>query len=196
MELDVDTMLKEIEDLIIKTTISVQPSLSHFYHSCQPDDVGNSMCFEILGFDVMLDYKLQPWLIEVNHAPSFGAESELDRIVKEEVLRDTFSLLNLSPDTRRRHKREAREKMEQRAMGVSKKQSLEERAEEEKAVAIERTLWEDAHLNGYKRLYPSVEKEKSYMEIQDAAINIWEMLMGGNSRRCVRLMEEPAEEKD
>jgi tubulin polyglutamylase TTLL6/13 len=193
--LDVDTMMQDIEDLIIKTLIAVQPSLSHFYHSCQPDDVENSMAFEILGFDVMLDYKLQPWLLEVNHAPSFGTESELDKIVKEEVLRDTFMLLNLSPETRRRHKREAREKMEQRAMGNAKKQTWEERSQEEHAIAKERTEWEDANLNGYTRLYPSEEKEREYMQYHDAAVNIWEMLMGGNSRRSVRLTQNEAQEE-
>ena len=30
----------------MKTLIAVQPSLSHFYHSCQPEDVYNGMCFE------------------------------------------------------------------------------------------------------------------------------------------------------
>jgi len=194
--LDVDTMMKEIEDLLIKTLIAVQPSLSHFYHSCQPDDVENSMCFEILGFDVMLDYKLQPWLLEVNHAPSFGTESELDKMVKDEVIRDAFVLLNLSPETRRRHKREVREKMEQRAMGEAKKRSLEERSQEEHEIAKERTAWEDANLNGYKRLYPSEEKERDYKEIHDAAINIWDMLMGGNSRRSVRLTHENPEVSD
>lgn len=190
---DVDTMMKEIEDLLIKTLIAVQPSLSHFYHSCQPDDVENSMCFEILGFDVMLDYKLQPWLLEVNHAPSFGTESELDKMVKDEVIRDAFVLLNLNPETRRRHKREAREKMEQRAMGEAKKRSLEERSQEEHEIAKERTAWEDANLNGYKRLYPSEEKERDYREIHDAAITIWDVLMGGNSRRSVRLTHETQE---
>mmetsp|Transcript_148550 Transcript_148550/g.475587 ORF Transcript_148550/g.475587 Transcript_148550/m.475587 type:complete len:469 (+) Transcript_148550:178-1584(+) len=107
---DVDTLNSEIEDLIVKTLIAVQPSLSHFYHSCQPDDLENSMCFEILGFDVMLDSKLQPWLLEVNHAPSFATESDLDRIVKEEVLRDSLELLHFDPEARRQKKREAREK--------------------------------------------------------------------------------------
>lgn len=187
---DVDKLMTEIEDLIVKTLIAVQPSLSHFYHSCQPDDCENGMCFEVLGFDIMLDQRLQPWLLEVNHAPSFGAESELDRVVKFDVLRDTLQLLNLTPEARRQKKREAREKMEQRAMGALKKQSLEDRMVQEKVVAHERTRWEDDLLlkgSGYKRLYPSREQEQEYMHILDAAVNIWEMLMGGNSRRPVLL---------
>jgi hypothetical protein len=38
-----------------------------------------SRCFEILGFDVLLDEALHPWLLEVNHSPSFGINSPLDR---------------------------------------------------------------------------------------------------------------------
>ncbi|CAE7192171.1 Ttll6a [Symbiodinium pilosum] len=196
---DVDTLLAEIEDLIVKTLIAVQPSLSHFYHSCQPDDVYNGMSFEILGFDVMLDQKLQPWLLEVNHAPSFATESELDRLVKEEVLRDSFNLLDLNPEARRQKKREAREKMEQRAMGMAKKYCIEDRVTQEREFALLRTEWEDQQLqsceSGYKRLYPSPEKEKDYWQVHDAAINIWEMLMGGTFRRAVRLsdpVEKPA----
>jgi hypothetical protein len=26
----------------------------------------NSMCFQVLGFDIMIDSKFRPWLIEVN----------------------------------------------------------------------------------------------------------------------------------
>ena len=43
------------------------------------------MCFEILGFDVLIDQKLRPWLLEVNQAPSFATESELDHRVKSQV---------------------------------------------------------------------------------------------------------------
>ena len=54
------------------------------------------MCYQILGMDVMIDWKLKPWLIEVNHLSSFGTDSPLDKKVKLDLISDTFSLLNLS----------------------------------------------------------------------------------------------------
>lgn len=57
---DDELLFQEIEQIIVKTMISVQPSLSHQYKSCQPHDIYNNMCFEILGFDIMLDHKLKP----------------------------------------------------------------------------------------------------------------------------------------
>jgi len=35
-------------------------------------------CFEIFGFDIMLDQELKVWLLEVNHTPSFHTDSPLD----------------------------------------------------------------------------------------------------------------------
>eukprot|EP00438_Fugacium_kawagutii_P015713 Skav235336 [mRNA] locus=scaffold520:761145:775610:- [translate_table: standard] len=119
---------------------------------------------QILGFDVMLDQKLQPWLLEVNHAPSFATESELDHQVKHEVLQDTFNLLDLNPDVRRQKKREARERMEQRSMGMGKQKfPIEDRIAQdrrdgrapngampwrssERDFALIRNDWEDAQL--------------------------------------------------
>ena len=66
------------------------------YRSCQPDDIENSLCFQILGFDIMLDYDLRPWLIEVNHAPSLATESAFDKNLKLQLIEDTLRLLNLS----------------------------------------------------------------------------------------------------
>jgi tubulin polyglutamylase TTLL6/13 len=54
------------------------------------------MCFEILGMDVIIDHKLKPWLLEVNHTPSFTTDTPLDRNIKENLIKDTIHLLNLN----------------------------------------------------------------------------------------------------
>lgn len=55
------------------------------------------MCFEILGFDIMFDSKkCKPYLLEVNHSPSFTTDSPLDEKVKGELIRDTIKMLGLS----------------------------------------------------------------------------------------------------
>ena len=54
------------------------------------------MCFEILGFDIFLDDKLKPWILEVNHAPSFVCDTPLDTKIEKGLLTDVVKLLNLS----------------------------------------------------------------------------------------------------
>jgi len=53
------------QDVVIKTLISAHPILKHNYRTCFPNHIRGSACFEILGFDVMLDKKLKAWLLEV-----------------------------------------------------------------------------------------------------------------------------------
>ena len=54
------------------------------------------MCYEILGFDIFLDSNLKPWVLEVNHSPSFSTDSPLDFKIKKNLITDTIRLLNLS----------------------------------------------------------------------------------------------------
>lgn len=48
------------------------------------------MCFELLGFDIIIDRNLKPYLLEVNHAPSFNTDTPLDYLVKKQLLIDTL----------------------------------------------------------------------------------------------------------
>ncbi len=82
------------------------------------------MCFEILGFDIIIDSRWkndsqpQPYLLEVNHAPSFNSDTQLDRKVKFDLLADTFRLLNVSVDEKCRVLEVLRQINEQRMIGL------------------------------------------------------------------------------
>ena len=54
------------------------------------------MCFELLGFDIILDSNLKPMLLEVNHAPSFATDSPLDNDIKHKLFVDMFAILGLT----------------------------------------------------------------------------------------------------
>jgi len=39
---------------------------------------------------------VKPYLLEVNHTPSFTADTPLDRLIKCQLIRDTLKILNLN----------------------------------------------------------------------------------------------------
>ena len=90
--------------------------MAHIYRSCQPDDYDNSMCFQILGFDIMIDKHFRPWLIEVNQSPSFSTDSPLDYEVKKNVLRDAIQMLDMSQERRENYIRLRNEQNQERMM--------------------------------------------------------------------------------
>lgn len=57
--------LVSFQDAIIKTLITAHPILKHNYRTCFPNHNKGSACFEILGFDILLDKKLKAWVLEV-----------------------------------------------------------------------------------------------------------------------------------
>ena len=104
-----DVLKEEIDEIVRKTVLCIQPKLAHQYRVLQPKCKNHDMCFELLGFDIMIDEDMKPWLIEVNSLPSFGIESEVDHVVKTDLIRDTLSLIVLR-DTDLNMKREQRHK--------------------------------------------------------------------------------------
>ena len=89
-------MFDSIKDVIVKTMISGQPNMLHLFKSYKSDDIENSMCFQILGFDVMFDQKLKCYLLEINQSPSFATDTPLDYEIKYAVIKESLYLLNLS----------------------------------------------------------------------------------------------------
>ena len=44
----------------------------------------------------MLDAKLKPWLLEINHTPSFRTDTPLDKKIKKGLILDTLNIMNIT----------------------------------------------------------------------------------------------------
>jgi len=74
---DKQVIINNIEELIRKFMVSMKPFIHLYYNSAfQGKDTGK--CFQLLGFDVLIDSKLKPWLLEINANPSLSIDFEQD----------------------------------------------------------------------------------------------------------------------
>ncbi|XP_009873212.1 PREDICTED: tubulin polyglutamylase TTLL6, partial [Apaloderma vittatum] len=160
---DTEKLWEAIEDIIIKTLISVHPVVKHNYQSCFPNHTAGCACFEILGFDILLDRKLKPWLLEVNHSPSFTTDSRLDREVKDALLCDTLNLINVHACDKRKVLEEDKQRAKERLLQARQAP----RASRHKELETHQAAWlsqaekyENSHLGGFRRIYPACGTEK------------------------------------
>ncbi|XP_027601237.1 tubulin polyglutamylase TTLL6 isoform X3 [Pipra filicauda] len=162
---DTTKLWADIDDIVIKTLISAHPVVKHHYQSCFPNHAAGCACFEILGFDILLDRRLKPWLLEVNHSPSFCTDSQLDREVKDALLCDTFNLINVHACDRRKVLEEDKRRVKERLLQANQTQTLREsrRREQESSQAAwlaQAETYENEHLGGFRRIYPAPGTEK------------------------------------
>uniref|UniRef100_A0A146VII8 Tubulin polyglutamylase ttll6 n=1 Tax=Fundulus heteroclitus TaxID=8078 RepID=A0A146VII8_FUNHE len=161
IDCNTEKLWNDIEDIIVKTLISAHPILKHNYHTCFPNHTSGSACFEILGFDVLLDHRLRPWLLEVNHSPSFTTDSQLDQEVKDALLYDTLVLINLRACDRRKITMEERRRVKDRLQqNLSREARTEELRQCQAATVEQMEEYEAKHLGGFKQIYPREGGEK------------------------------------
>ena len=55
--------------------------------------VQHKNCFELYGFDILLDNLCKPWLIEINASPSLTTNSPADKELKKELLDDVMNII-------------------------------------------------------------------------------------------------------
>ncbi|XP_053364205.1 probable tubulin polyglutamylase TTLL1 isoform X2 [Clarias gariepinus] len=58
-----------------------------------PVMINDKHCFECYGYDIIIDDKLKPWLIEVNASPSLTSSTANDRILKYNLINDTLNII-------------------------------------------------------------------------------------------------------
>lgn len=124
-------------------------------------------CFpKILGLDILLTNDLQPYLLEVNHMPSFNMDSDLDRSIKSELLINTFKLVNVSYKQRKQYydnlSKESRQRLYRSPTYFSSSLSPNTRPSDlliakihdktEKKMAVECKYWKDYLINEKKKI--------------------------------------------
>jgi tubulin polyglutamylase TTLL9 len=73
-----------IQELVIKALIATSKIM-----------MNDRRCFELYGFDVLIDSKLKPWLVEINGSPSMTPSTVVDGQLKMNLLDDTLTVVNL-----------------------------------------------------------------------------------------------------
>ena len=97
--IDMSLMWSRIYDVILKTLACGD---NYVLQAMKKNGMYRSNCFEVFGFDILLDSDLKPWLIEVNLSPSLSPDSPLDHTIKTNLLTDTFNLAGVRRFDRRK----------------------------------------------------------------------------------------------
>ncbi|GAB9466705.1 hypothetical protein Gpo141_00004072 [Globisporangium polare] len=98
--------------------VSANEATTSSSNSASSDLSSPSSSFSILGMDVLVDESLRPWLLEVNHLPSFGCDSPLDWNIKERLISQTFDILKISADDKDRYDAEQARSTQVRLYGA------------------------------------------------------------------------------
>jgi hypothetical protein len=91
---DVNIIWARIDDLIIKSILSIEHTV---FSAMEMNVPYRTNCFEVLGFDILIDDNLRPWLIEVNLSPSLNTDSPLDLKIKGSMIADMFTMIGVVP---------------------------------------------------------------------------------------------------
>ena len=79
----VDECFYDIQCAITRSLLSVQQVIIQDKH-----------CFELYGYDILIDEELKPWLVEVNASPSLTGDVPADYDLKKCLISDTLDIID------------------------------------------------------------------------------------------------------
>lgn len=75
-------LMQDIEKIYLASLKAVQPVIYQDKH-----------CFELYGYDILIDDTLRPWLIEVNACPSLVTTTVADKRMKKKLVNDLVNVV-------------------------------------------------------------------------------------------------------
>ncbi|XP_069463945.1 probable tubulin polyglutamylase TTLL2 [Ambystoma mexicanum] len=83
LEMDDALLWQRIHNIVTLTLLAIAPSVPQCHN-----------CFELFGFDILIDESFKPWLLEVNFSPALSLDCSSDVTVKKSLIQDLVELLN------------------------------------------------------------------------------------------------------
>ncbi|XP_072218998.1 probable tubulin polyglutamylase TTLL2 [Leuresthes tenuis] len=107
--LDINELLlwQRINNIVTLTLLTIASSVP----SC-PN------CVELFGFDVLIDNKFKPWLLEVNYSPALTLDCQADVSVKKGLIGDLIDLMNYASTDRFRDRAYKKQSGSQSPAGI------------------------------------------------------------------------------
>lgn len=149
------------------------------------------MCFEVLGFDILIDSCLKPWVIEINISPSFHVDTPLDFRIKKGVIEECIKLLNLSYKRKQKFKKKEKTEFQKRVFsGKIEKKTQEQRIiakqdlDTKRHIKVNNTglsVQEAEVTENYRLIYPNLEMEV-YENFMNTAKLVWEEFTGSGNQ--------------
>ena len=175
----------DIKKLVIKTICTIQPIMKHIYSSCQSDDFTGNMCFQILGFDVILSSECKPLLLEVNHAPSFNSDTPFDFRTKTELLASAFKIMDINVERRNFLIAADKKKLAERLVtGKRNKLSTEEKEQLRNNYRLELNNNIEERLGLFEQIMPDVTFDEPYEEFMAYATKIHREKTGVSNQKA------------
>lgn len=151
-----------IYDVILKSLISID---SHVTAGLKKMQHKNN-CFELLGFDILLDTEMKPWLMEVNLSPSLATESPLDLKIKSNLFIDTMNMMCLRKFDRRK---ENINKIKNRVKNIMRAKSYQSRQN-----SVNTNNKDGTNANSKPQIFPGDERRTKYFSpsFEESAVNL------------------------
>ena len=91
---DYISLRKKISDIVIKTVIS---GYQFLVDNLNEFNLNDTSFFNLYGYDILVNDKYEPYLLEVNRRPDMHIFDEMDKVVKENIFVDTLNIVGIVP---------------------------------------------------------------------------------------------------
>ena len=152
-DINSELIFNKIDDIIIKTLISCENNLLNAiskYCAFQEN------CFELYGFDILIDDNLNCWLMECNLSPNLHFDAPIDLKIKGEMIAEIFDIIRIVPYDIRNEIYESNSKF----TSISKYLNYPELKDIKITNEIKQQIWdteeEFSRLKQFKRIFPSI----------------------------------------